>query len=510
MRRRHLGNPRLVLPIWIASWFVFSSVAWVGEAVAGELVVTSVSPARHSLAASPDAVLTIDFDRAVDPASIGPASFWAFGRWSGTVSGTYGFASGNTRVTLTPDRPFSAGESVMVFLSQDIEAADGAFLRSAGYSFQFWVRALASFELVELERLSTDSPSRPYGGIASDLNEDGYLDITTVNEDTDDLRVFLNAGDGSGDFQPFLQPTEATGNVPSPSEPTDFNRDGHVDVVTGNTQAASISILLGRGDGTFDPQQEIAVGSAVRGVAVLDVDGDGDVDVAAASPSAGEVTVLLNNGAGVFGSPSTFGAGVSEWALAAGDMNDDGILDLVVGGQSSQRIYVYTGQGDGTFTLTDDQPSGGDVWMIVLGDVDGNGTEDVSAANSSANNGAILLGDGAGGLGAAQTHATDSFPLATDLGDLDGDGDLDWIVASFGGDWTLFTNDGDGTFTFDREFAAPAAASCSLMMDIDNDGDLDLALIDELADELIVLENVDNIFTDGFESGNTTAWGGAR
>ncbi len=63
-----------------------------------------------------------------------------------------------------------------------------------------------------------------------------------------------------------------------------------------------------------------------------------------------------------------------------------------------------------------------------------------------------------------------------------------------------------GVFAFDREFAAPQAASCSLAMDIDNDGDLDLALVDELADEVILLQNPGIVFADGFESGDTSVW----
>ena len=105
-----------------------------------------------------------------------------------------------------------------------------------------------------------------------------------------------------------------------------------------------------------------------------------------------------------------------------------------------------------------------------------------------------------------QIHAVDPLALATDLGDLDGDGNLDWMLASFNGDWTLLTNDGSGNFTFDREIAAPAAASCSLMMDIDNDGDLDLALIDEIDDEILVLRNDGTVFADDFESGDLSGW----
>ncbi len=474
---------------------VLSLVA--GTQTARALEVVSVEPAAHSLLAPTNASIVVHFDRPLNTSSVvALRSFWAFGRWSGTATGSFTFFNGDMSVRLDPSAPFSAGEQVMVILSQDLEAADGSTLRAAGYSFQFWTRAgLASREFAQVQQLTTrtTSPvsSRAYGGIATDLNNDGFLDVTIVNEDTADLRVFLNQADSNGTLSPFEQPTTPVGNRASPNEPSDFDRDGNADLAVANINDDTVSILLGNGDGTFGPQQVLSTGTQPRGLAVLDADGDGDVDIVVTNAVSSDVSLYLNDGTGVFTVDPRFeGGGNGEWALAAGDMDDDGILDLVIGARSSQTIVVNRGNGDGTFTSLSTQSSGGATWMLNIADVNGNGTEDVAAINSSGNNGAILLGVGDGTLGAPQTYATDSFGIATDLGDLDGDGDLDWVTSSFGGDWMLFVNDGSGNFTFDQRFTAPSAASCCLMLDVDNDGDLDLALIDEIADVVLVMENV--------------------
>lgn len=486
-----------------------------GAAEAGELTVVTVEPTPRTITAPVTSVITVHFDRPVDRSTVvARRSFWAFGRWSGPVDGSFVYGDGDATVTLVPDRPFSAGENVMVLLSTELAAAgDGGLLRAGGYSFQFWTRAAPvglSFE--EVQRFSTrttpEESSRAYGGVAADMDGDGQLDLTVVNEDTADVRVFLNRADGSGTFESMLPPS-SVGSVPSPSEPADFNADGAVDLALANTQGDSVSILLGDGAGGFASHQLVGVGVRPRGLAVLDVDGDGDVDIANTNHDDSSISVLLNDGQGTFGAPTFFGSGSEgEWALAAGDMDEDGRLDLVVGGRDAQTVRVYRAVGDGTFTAGVPQSSGGAVWMLVLGDVDGDGHEDVAAVNSFTNNGAILISDGLGGLGAPVTHATDPFSLASDLGDLDGDGDLDWVTASFSGDWFLFRNEG-GSFVFDREIVASQAASCSLAFDADGDGDLDLALIDELADEVIVMAHPGTpgmLFADGFESGDITAW----
>jgi len=467
-------------------------------AFAGQLNVVGMEPAARVISAPADTAVTIHFSAPVNPATVQLGqSLSVCGRWSGAATGPLSFSNNDQSVTLTPAQPFSAGEAVMVVLSHDIQAADTSPLRSAGYSFQFWVNGRLSprvFSLLDVlsTRTTPAEGTRAYGGIASDVNNDGFLDLTIVNEDTADLRVFLNQADRTGLYQDFLQPTFPVNDRASPSEPADFNRDGIVDICVANINTGSVSVLLGVGDGTFGPQQQITVGTAPRGIAVLDADGDGDVDIANTNFSSGNVSLLLNDGNGVFGPPTFFeGGGGGEWGLCAADMTNDGILDLVVGARSPApgRIIVNRGNGDGTFTPLTPQSSGGTVWMLVCGDVNGNGTEDVAVANSGTNRGVILLGDGAGNLAPPVNYDGEAFPIASDLGDLDGDGDLDWILANYSGDFSIYINNGAGQFTRVQQIPPAISASCSIMLDIDNDGDLDLCLIDEEADELQLFKN---------------------
>ncbi len=471
------------------------------HAAAGELAVLSTTPAPRTLDAAVDTSIVVNFDRPVEAATlVARRSFWAFGRWSGAVDGTFQLSDGNSTVTLLPARPLSAGEQVMVILSHDIEAADGSNLRSAGYSFQFWTATEpADMDFEQIAEMTTrtrpSASTRVYGGFATDLDRDGFLDITTVNEDSADLRVFMNQADGSGLFDHFLRPTFPVNDRCSPSEPSDLNADGIADACVANINTDTVSILLGVGDGTFGLQQQIAVGTAPRGIAILDVDGDGDMDIVNTNSGSSNLSLLINDGTGNFGSPTFFdGGGSGEWALAAADMNGDNVLDLVIGARSSQEILIHTGDGDATFTHVSTQSSGGAVWMLVCGDVNGDGNEDIATANSSNNTASILLGDGTGSLGSPQTVVSDPFPLATDLGDLDGDGDLDWVISSFGGDWWLYANNGNGGFTHTQTFPAPVASSDALLMDIDNDGDLDLGLMDEIADVVIIFKNSGTAF----------------
>jgi len=462
-----------------------------------QLTVISTNPTSNAGNVAPNASFTIDFDRPLAPGAFAGGAVSVFGRSTGPRVGTWTLEAGGTRARFAPTRRFGAGEIVTVGLSEQLTAADTSTLRTEGYTFQFQIatrRAELDFGLIarHIVRTTPSVRTRVYGGQATDLDDDGWVDLAVVNQDTSDVRVLMNRADGSGNLYPFLQPVNPTGSTPSPNEAADMNGDGIVDLVTANKVGDSVSVLIGNGDGTFRPRVNYAAGDLPRGMALLDMDGDGDTDVVTTNANSSDMSLFFNNGAGVL-SPQVRmeGGGAAEWALGAGDMNGDGILDLVVGAQNSQRVIVWLGDGDGTFTqggVTNNV--GGGVWMIVLGDLNGDGHLDASLANGTSNTASILLGDGLGNLAVHQIKSIPAWVVATDLGDLDGDGDLDWMLSSFtGAGFTLYRNDGAANFTFDRFFPATSNGACSVLVDLDNDLDLDIVFLDEIADEVVLYEN---------------------
>ena len=89
-----------------------------------------------------------------------------------------------------------------------------------------------------------------------------------------------------------------------------------------------MSVLLGRGDGTFAPPMGHATAGYPDSVSIADLDGDGLDDVVVASHSG--VSVLLGHGDGTFAAKVDYASPSTPVSVAIGDLNRDGRLDLAV------------------------------------------------------------------------------------------------------------------------------------------------------------------------------------
>jgi len=191
--------------------------------------------------------------------------------------------------------------------------------------------------------------THPYGLAAADLNRDGKLDVVTANHDSNNVTVLLGNGDGSfqapvGYAVPFAALMVTSG---------DFNGDGKLDLAVANNvtlgSPSVISILLGNGNGTFQPAVNYNVGLTSYWVTAADLNGDGKLDLITANHSSGDVSVLLGNGDGTFQPAVSYAAGVGPTKVVVADLNNDGKPDLAVSNFYSQDITILLGHGDGTF-----------------------------------------------------------------------------------------------------------------------------------------------------------------
>jgi hypothetical protein len=277
-----------------------------------------------------------------------------------------------------------------------------------------------------------------------DFNGDHLLDValnTVGSTGNPAVEVLLGKGDGS--FQPSHL-ILSVGQNPFSVAVGDFDHNGALDLVTANSNG-TLSVLLGNGDGTFRPRTDLTVSGVPRAVAVGDFNGDGRLDVAVASQLSDTVSVLLGNGDGTFARPLVFAASGQNFtpqSLALGDVNGDGKLDLVIKSVSfldsdAFQVGALLGRGDGTFQsplLGAAQPDGsGD---LVLGDFNNDGRLDVAVADqlgAPSGNLSVFAGNGDGtfqSLIRLDLLTGGNDPLGVAAADLNGDGLVDLVAAN--------------------------------------------------------------------------------
>ncbi len=344
-----------------------------------------------------------------------------------------------------------------------------------------------------------------YSLAVADVNGDGKPDLVVANGsggNGEDGSVAVLLGNGDGTFQPAVS-YDTGGEQTFSVAIADLNGDGKPDLVVTNSLSNNIGVLLGNGDGTFQPAVTYSVNRGIGhecgeqgaypvNATVGDLNGDGIPDIVVDDEGCGKVSVLLGRGDGTFRPPSAFGGGGSWVTLA--DVVGNGPLDAIVA--DGLEVNVLLGTGTGRFIPPHHRfghiflGGTGTASYVTVADVNGDGIPDLVVSGNcsygcSQGMVGVLLGKG-GFTGSFQEtvwyESGANNPTAVAVADVNGDGKLDLVVSNFcspsgcsdpgAGSVGVLLGNGDGTFQPALTFGAGGywGTFSTAVADVNGDG----------------------------------------
>jgi hypothetical protein len=233
-----------------------------------------------------------------------------------------------------------------------------------------------------------------FSAILQDLNGDGKPDVVVLNcgphgstDCSHNGTIGVLIGNGDGTFQEVK--TYDSGGLGGTTAlvVADVNGDGKPDILVGNscpgncTVNGSFGVLLGKGDGTFQPTVTYTLTGVggVQDIVVADLNGDGKPDLTIVDSG---IDTWLNKGDGTFQFTASYPTTGNTRQVLVTDLDGDGKLDFVDINITSGTADARLGNGDGTFqSLQTFNLGGSQISWGTIADVNGDGRPDLISAN---------------------------------------------------------------------------------------------------------------------------------
>jgi FG-GAP-like repeat len=308
-------------------------------------------------------------------------------------------------------------------------------------------------------------------------------DLAVADGGGNNLNVLLGYGDGT--FEPPLN--TGAGSTPTAVAVADFNGDGIADAALANAGNGTVSVFLGNGNNTFGSAKNSNAGNSPAAVATADFNRDGAADLAVANGGSTTVSILLGNGNGTFKSPVPQTVGTNPTSVATGVFTSNGYASVAVANGGSNNVSVLLGNGDGTFQTAHNYPVGTTPNSVATGILTG-GKVSLVVANAGSNNISVLLGNGDGTFQAAVPYSVATSPTSVTVGDFNNDGNMDIAVANGGSNnVSVLLGNGDGTFKGAVNFNVGSVPYSIVAQDLNWDGCLDLIVANQNSNNVSVL-----------------------
>jgi len=340
--------------------------------------------------------------------------------------------------------------------------------------------------------------------VTADFNGDGFPDIAqSIVGDASKIGINLGSSHGVLGATTLMTPGSCANNYVEWIATGDVNGDGKADLVAALQDASfagcqdnTVAVLEGLGTGKFKASAYYPTGSTAQEqiIYLVDVNGDGKLDIVTGNAD-GSISVLLNKGNGTFdpgvlntGLTSVFNYGVY---LTFADFNGDGKIDIAASGYVNQpaALYVLPGNGDGTFGTPIETAPSFYPYTLVAADFNKDGKADLLVTGEipgcpvSSQGYAFLEGNGDGTFAPAPAVCMDfSGPQVPIVADLNGDGNLDVVIPYTNQNFVppgpaILQGKGDGTFTSLQGFYNGRGAVSAAIADFNGDGMPDVALV---------------------------------
>lgn len=214
-----------------------------------------------------------------------------------------------------------------------------------------------------------------------DINNDKDIDYVILGDSSDSISIVGGNGLGTFGGAPQLATSNTstllTGSNAAELAFAQLNDDGFLDAITVNEDGGSISILLGDGE-VLGNASTVSVGTSPQSITVSDFDDDGDDDfvisVIGGVSGSRELVIIRNDSDAtvILAAGDAAGSGSEPIHVEHGDFDGDGLEDIVaiidldpLTGNNSPGIGVYLnttavvancpadGNGSGTVDVTD-------------------------------------------------------------------------------------------------------------------------------------------------------------
>jgi len=341
----------------------------------------------------------------------------------------------------------------------------------------------------------------PRGITNADFNRDGIDDIVVVSQDSSVFYCYLGNGDGTFNLASVNNTSYVSVDITS----ADFDNDGIMDVAVTAYSNGYLHIFKGRGDGTFNQLINIPI-SSPWAISKGDFNRDGKIDLVVTNRCcSGMVSVLIGKGDCTFESPANYQVGGEPWGISVNDFDGDGISDLAIAcgqGYDGYVLKILKGKGDGTFQSVLSR-NFGNIKNVISEDFNHDGKKDIAVICYERI--VILINTTefkiSGNFSEPVNYwVTGDSPVDVITYDFNNDGILDMAVSvstQDGGNVLIYTGKNDGSFNNPTNYPFPAGFYPQYLTtsDFNRDGKPDIAVSSSVNKLGIMQNNGDGTFT---------------